>query len=67
MKLESDNALGHALRQRGCMPFNRDGRGWEFPALSEARAKWEEKVPMQGWDDDLEDWQERDEEPPRSY
>ena len=67
LKFESDNALGHALRDHGCIPFNRDGRGWEFPILSEARAAWEERMPLAAWDDDLEDWQERTELPPRSH
>jgi hypothetical protein len=65
LKFESANILGHALRKRGCVPFNNDGRGWEFPPLKEAREAWEKRVPMQGWDDDLEDWQERTQPPPR--
>jgi Family of unknown function (DUF5906)/Bifunctional DNA primase/polymerase, N-terminal len=67
LKFESDNALGHALRNHGCTPFNREGRGWEFPPLKEARAAWEERVPWQAWDDDLEDWQERTETAPGRY
>ena len=67
LKHESANILGHALRQRGCVPFNYEGRGWTFPPLKEAREAWGKRVPMQGgWDDELEDWQERTEPPPRS-
>jgi hypothetical protein len=63
LRFESDNALGHALRERGCMPFNNRGRGWEFPPLLEARAQWEARVPGQGWDDELEEWQKREDGP----
>jgi hypothetical protein len=66
LKFESDNALGHALRDRECRPFNYEGRGWEFPPLNEARAAWVKKVDTQiGWDDDFEDWQERTEDDPQ--
>jgi Family of unknown function (DUF5906)/Bifunctional DNA primase/polymerase, N-terminal len=67
LRFESNNALGYASRERGCVPFNNKGRGWEFPALQDARAAWQERVPGQLWDDELEDWQERTEAAANTY
>ena len=64
LKFESENMLGRALRDRGCVPFNYEGRGWVFPLLKEARARWMEKMPGHAWDDDFEDWQERTQRAP---
>ena len=67
LKFESDNNLGHALRDRGCVPFHDDKRGWEFPPLQEARGGWQKRMPLQVWDDEFEDWQERRESEPDRY
>jgi hypothetical protein len=67
LKLESDHVLGRALRDHGCTPFNREGRGWEFPPLREAREAWQKRAPEQKWDHDLDDWQERTEREPRKW
>jgi hypothetical protein len=63
LKFESDHILGRALGNRGCRKFNNEGRGWEFPSLAEARAAWVKRAPEQTWDDDYEDWQEREAPP----
>lgn len=59
LKHESDQALGRALRARGCTAFNYEGRGWTFPPLGKARADYEKKIPGHNWGDRLTDWQER--------
>jgi hypothetical protein len=59
LKFQSDHMLGKALRERGCAPFNNEGRGWEFPPLPEARARWTKKMPDYKWDDELTDWRPR--------
>jgi len=53
----SPHALGHYLRKRGCrLCKGSDVRSWEFPPLKEARALWDEELPVMEWCD-VEDWE----------
>jgi hypothetical protein len=65
LKYESEHMLGRALRERGCRAFNYPARGWEFPPLEEARAKWNGKMPDHDWDDQRTDWQLRGSKEPK--
>jgi hypothetical protein len=58
----NDQVLAERLKQLGCTPWRSNlKRGWEFPPLSECRARWEEKYPDWPWrEPDLKDWGQDD-------
>ena len=69
-----EQVLASHLKQWGFIPWrNSQTRGWEFPPLSQCRARWEEKYPGWKWQHpDLIEWQDADKtnifaHPPPTY
>ena len=61
LKGVSDHMLGRALAAFGCANDHRvlRRRGWQFPALNEARNTWETRFPGWKWHNpDLSEWKE---------
>jgi hypothetical protein len=56
----NDQVLASHLKKWGCKPWrNSKLRGWEFPPLSECRARWEEKYPRWDWEHpEITEWQD---------
>jgi hypothetical protein len=53
----SDYRIIDGLKERGCRQkfLKNIGRGWEFPALKEARAEWDKKFGAHDWGEQ-DDW-----------
>jgi hypothetical protein len=54
LKGASDHALGHYLREQGCMSVwisggDRTRRGWSLPTLEKCRERWKERFPATVW------------------
>ena len=57
LRYESDTAMGHYLRDQDCFKVRQAGaRGWEFPPLLEARARWMVKWGKWRWDEPILEW-----------
>jgi hypothetical protein len=52
-----EKALAQFLQDFGCTPCRTNSaRGWKFPPLPEARARWERKYGKWPWHEDLKAW-----------
>jgi hypothetical protein len=58
LRYESDTAMGNYLREQDCFKVRVAGtRGWEFPSLAKARARWEATWGKWKWDEPKAEWE----------